>query len=89
MAIPVLVLGETGTGKTNSTKSFNSDDVKILSVHKPVLSYRDKGNKKEFVKTPTAKDIIREMKNTANKLLTFRFNFSSKCAFFINSHANA
>ena len=67
MAIPVLVLGETGTGKTNSTKSFNSDDVKILSVHKPVLSYRDKGNKKEFVKTPTAKDIIREMKNTSKK----------------------
>lgn len=67
MAIPVLILGETGTGKTHSTKSFNGDDVKILSVYKPVLSYSDKGNKKEVVKTPTSKAIIEEMKKTSKK----------------------
>lgn len=67
MAIPVLILGETGTGKTHSTKLFKGEDLKILSVHKPVLSYSDKGNKKEVVRTPTAKSIIEEMKSTSKK----------------------
>lgn len=64
MAIGVLVLGKPGTGKSFSMKSFSPDEVKILSVHKPILPFR---GKYEIVKTPTGKDIIKEMKNTKKK----------------------
>lgn len=64
MAIGVLILGESGTGKTYSVKTFSPEDVKILSVVKPILPFR---GKYEVVKTPTALDIIREMKNTKKK----------------------
>ena len=64
MAIGVLVLGESGTGKTFSISSFKENEVKILSVAKQILSFR---GKYEIVKTPTAADVIREMKNTSKK----------------------
>lgn len=66
MAIGVLVLGESGSGKTYSIKNFNQDEVKILSVVKPILPFR---GKYEIVKTPTGNDIIREMKNTKKKAI--------------------
>lgn len=64
MAIGVLVLGESGTGKTFSISSFKENEVKILSVAKQILSFR---GKYEIVKTPTADDVIREMRNTSKK----------------------
>lgn len=64
MAIGVLVLGESGTGKTYSIKNFKPDEVKILSVVKPILPFR---GKYDIVKTPDAKAVIRELKNTDKK----------------------
>lgn len=64
MAIGVLVIGESGTGKTSSIKNFDPSEVKILSVHKPILPFR---GKYEVVKTPTGDDIIRELHNTKKK----------------------
>lgn len=64
MAIGVLVLGKPGTGKSYSMKSFSPDEVKILSVTKPILPFR---GKYEVVRTPSGRDIIREMKNTSKK----------------------
>lgn len=70
MAIGVLILGESGTGKTYSVKNFMPEEVKILSVWKPVLPFRmDKENRLEVVKTPTGRDVIREMKNTKKKVI--------------------
>lgn len=66
MAIGVLVLGESGTGKTHSIKGFKPEEVKILSVKKPILPFR---GDYELVKTPTGKDVIREMKNTDKKVI--------------------
>lgn len=66
MAIGVLVLGESGTGKTHSIKGFKPEEVKILSVKKPILPFR---GDYELVKTPTGKDVIREMKNTKKKVI--------------------
>jgi hypothetical protein len=66
MAIGVLVLGESGTGKTHSIKGFKPEEVKILSVKKPILPFR---GDYELVKTPTGKDVIREMKNTEKKVI--------------------
>lgn len=64
MAIGVLVLGESGTGKTYSIKNFKPEEVKICSVVKPILPFR---GKYDIVKTPTARDVIRELKNTKKK----------------------
>ena len=64
MAIGVLILGESGTGKTYSAHNFKPDEVKILSVKKPILPFRGDF---ELVKTPTGDDIIRELKNTDKK----------------------
>ena len=64
MAIGVLVLGESGTGKTYSIHNFKPEEVKILSVQKPILPFR---GKYDVVKTPTAEDVIRELKKTTKK----------------------
>lgn len=64
MALGVLVLGESGSGKTFSISGFSPEEVKILSVHKPILPFR---GKYEIVRTPTAKDVIRELHNTTKK----------------------
>lgn len=64
MAIGVLILGESGTGKTFSVKGFDPSEVKILSVHKSILPFR---GQYEVVKTLTADDIIKELHNTDKK----------------------
>lgn len=43
MGLPVLLLGETGSGKTYSIKNFDPDEVGIFAVEKPYLPF-----KKEF-----------------------------------------
>lgn len=40
MGVPVLVLGETGSGKTFSIKNFDVDEVGIFSVEKGRLPFR-------------------------------------------------
>ena len=64
--IGVLVLGESGSGKSYSTQTLPIEETKILSVMKPILPYR---KKVDMVFTPTAKDVIREMHNTDKKII--------------------
>lgn len=67
MAIGVLILGESGTGKTHSIKGFTPEEVKIISLFKPILPFK---GKYEVVKTErTADAIIEEMKNTKKKAI--------------------
>lgn len=67
MAIGVLILGESGTGKTHSIKGFKPEEVKIISLFKPILPFK---GKYEVVKTErTADAIIEEMKNTKKKAI--------------------
>lgn len=40
MGMPVLVLGETGSGKSYSIKNFGTDEVGIFSVEKPYLPFK-------------------------------------------------
>jgi len=40
MAIPVLIIGRSGSGKTYSLKNFNSDEVGVISVEKGRLPFR-------------------------------------------------
>lgn len=40
MGLPVLILGETGSGKSYSIKEFDVDEVGIFSVEKPFLPFK-------------------------------------------------
>jgi len=40
MGVPILVLGESGTGKTYSIKNFDPEKVGIFAVEKPNLPFR-------------------------------------------------
>lgn len=40
MGLPILILGETGSGKTYSIKNFDIDEVGIFSVEKPYLPFK-------------------------------------------------
>lgn len=64
MAIGVLVLGESGSGKSFSTHNFNEDEVKVISVEKPILPFK---NHFEVVRSNDVKQIIKELKNTNKK----------------------
>ena len=40
MGLPILVLGETGSGKSYSIKNFDTEEVGIFSVEKPYLPFK-------------------------------------------------
>ena len=67
MAIGVLILGESGTGKTHSIKGFAPEEVKVISLFKPILPFR--GNYEVVRVDRTASAIIKEMKNTKKKAI--------------------
>ena len=65
-AIGCLVLGESGSGKSYSMKNFNPEEVKVISVEKPILPFK---NHFEMVQTNDVKQIIKELKNTDKKVV--------------------
>ena len=67
MAIPVLVLGQSGTGKSYSMKNFNEDEICLISVQKALLPFRKKF--KETVVTDKYTEIIKAMKSTKKKVI--------------------
>lgn len=64
MAIGVLILGESGSGKSYSMRNFKEDEVKVISVEKPILPFK---NHLELVRTSNDDEIIAEMKSTEKK----------------------
>lgn len=67
MAVAVLVLGQSGTGKSYSMKEFREDEVCLISVQKALLPFRKKFT--ETVVTDKYNDIIRTMKATKKKVI--------------------
>ena len=53
MAIPVLVIGRSGSGKTYSIKNFTSDEVGVISVEKGRLPFRSDIKVVKVPKDPT------------------------------------
>jgi energy-coupling factor transporter ATP-binding protein EcfA2 len=53
MAIPVLVIGRSGSGKTYSLKNFNKDEVGVISVEKGRLPFRTDIKVLKVPKDPT------------------------------------
>ena len=64
MGLPVLVLGETGSGKSYSIKNFDINEVGIFSIEKPYLPF-----KKDFkvAKHATYETIMTVFKNDPQK----------------------
>lgn len=67
MAIPVLVLGQSGTGKSYSMKNFEEDEVCLISVQKSLLPFRKKFN--ETVVTDKYTEIAKAMKATKKQII--------------------
>ena len=42
MAVGIMIVGDSGTGKTYSIKNFNEDEVKVISMEKTNLPFRKK-----------------------------------------------
>ena len=67
MAIPVLILGQSGTGKSYSMKNFNEEEICLISVQKALLPFRKKFT--ETVVTDKYTEIIKAMKATNKKVI--------------------
>lgn len=67
MAIPVLILGQSGTGKSYSMKNFDENEVCLISVQKALLPFRKKFT--ETVVTDKYSEIIDTMKATKKKVI--------------------
>lgn len=67
MAIPVMILGQSGTGKSYSMKNFNEDEICLISVQKSLLPFRKKFN--ETILTDSYTEIIDTMKKTTKKVI--------------------
>ena len=46
MGLPVLILGESGSGKSTSLRNFNSDEIGIFNVAGKPFPFRKKLEKK-------------------------------------------
>ena len=60
MALPVLVIGRSGSGKTYSLKNFAPDEVGVISVEKGRLPFR---SEIKTVRVPKAFDASADIKN--------------------------
>lgn len=67
MAIPVLILGQSGTGKSYSMKNFNEDEVCLISVQKSLLPFRKKFNETKV--TDKYAEIAKVMESTKKKVI--------------------
>lgn len=67
MAVPVLILGQSGTGKSYSMKNFKEDEICLISVQKSLLPFRKKFT--ETVVTDKYSEIINAMKATKKKVI--------------------
>lgn len=65
MAIPVLILGESGTGKSASLRNFEPDDLKVINVANKPLPFK---NKFESISTDDYRMIIKELKLNKKKV---------------------
>lgn len=65
MGIPVLILGESGTGKSASMRNFKAADLKVINVANKPLPFK---NKFESIPTDEYEAIIKELKLSKKKI---------------------
>ena len=62
MGIPVLILGESGSGKSTSLRNFNSDEVLIFNIAGKPLPFRKKLNRVNNATYPVIAAHLKEKK---------------------------
>lgn len=67
MGIPVMILGESGTGKSTSMRNFNPDELSIVNVDGKMFPFRN--NFKKVVNTDNSDQIIELLKKTNSKVI--------------------
>lgn len=65
MGIPVLILGESGTGKSASLRNFKPSELKVINVVNKPLPFK---NKIESVATDDYRTIVKELKLNKKKV---------------------
>ena len=66
MGLPVLILGESGTGKSASMRNFTEDDLIVINVANKPLPFK---SKIENVCTDDYREIIQTLKNNKKKIV--------------------
>lgn len=66
MGLPVLILGESGTGKSASLRNFGSDDLIVINVANKPLPFK---NKIKNIATDDYREIISTLKNNNKKIV--------------------
>lgn len=67
MGMPILILGESGTGKTTSLRNFKEGEIAVVNVTGKPLPFR--GNFEMLKNTTNADEIIKFMKSTKAKAI--------------------
>lgn len=65
MAVPCLILGESGTGKSASLRNFKPENLKVINVANKPLPFK---NKFESVSTDNYREVIAELKLNKKKV---------------------
>lgn len=66
MGVPVLILGESGTGKSASLRNFKADDLKVINVANKPLPFK---NKFESISSDDYREVIKELKTSDKKVI--------------------
>lgn len=66
MGIPVMILGESGTGKSASLRNFAPEEIKVVNVAGKPLPFK---NKFESISTDDYSKVKKELKNTDKKCI--------------------
>lgn len=69
MGTKVLILGESGTGKSASMRNFQSDEVLLINVAKKSLPFKTKGGKFETLNSDDYLVIQKKLKATDKKVI--------------------
>lgn len=67
MGIPVLILGESGTGKSYSLRNFHKDELSIINVDSKLLPFRNDFNR--VICTDNAQRIIDSLRRSTSKVI--------------------
>lgn len=69
MGFKVLILGESGTGKSASMRNFKNDEVLLINVANKLLPFKQKGGKFETLSTDDYFKIKQAIKKTDKKVI--------------------
>lgn len=67
MGVGVLIIGESGTGKSTSMRNFKPDELSIINVDGKTLPFRNQF--KKVIKTDKAADVLELMQKSSSKVI--------------------